>query len=148
MQIIKKIKHLFLNACAFGTLISLAFCFFIMATHSLSNPAMTISQYLIILLFGFFIACANLLFTIKSIPKALVYMIHYLALLISFYVIFVLISEAKFPTMGQLFIGFVLFSLIYALVFFFVWLIRRLVLNRIDLSNENKNIENYTPLYR
>lgn len=148
MQIFKAIKNIFLNGCAFGTLISLAFCMFIKATHSLSMPAMTISQYLIILLFGFFIACANLLFAIKSIPKALVYMIHYLALLISFYVIFVLISKAKFPTVGQLFIGFVLFSLIYALAFFLVWLIRRLVFNRFQRPTENKNTENYTPLYR
>ena len=148
MRIFKTIKDIFLNACAFGTFISLAFCLFIKATDTLSKPAMAISQYLIILLFGLFIACANLLFSIKSIPKALVYLIHYLALLVSFYVIFVLISKAKFPTLGQLLIGFALFSLIYALVFFLVWLFRRLVFNKNQSPTEDKNTENYTPLYR
>ena len=113
--ILKKVKEILLNTCAFSTLISLVFCVFIKATNTLSMPAMLVSQYLVILLFGFFIACANLLFTIKSLPKALVYLIHYLTLLISFYIIFVLISKAKFPTASQLFVAFVLFFGLYGL---------------------------------
>ena len=148
MQIFKTVKNILVNACAFGTLISLLFCLFIKATDTLSKPAMSISQYLIILLFGLFIACSNLLFHLKSIPKPLVYLIHYLALLVSFYVIFILISQAKFPTSGQLFVGLVLFSLSYGVVLFFSWAIRRILFKRNPSFTQKENTENYKPLYR
>ena len=147
--ILKKVKEILLNTCAFSTLISLVFCVFIKATNTLSMPAMLVSQYLVILLFGFFIACANLLFTIKSLPKALVYLIHYLTLLISFYIIFVLISKAKFPTASQLFVAFVLFSLVYLLLFLSIFLVKRMLSKkRVPAQVQKAEGSQYTPLYR
>ena len=147
--ILKKVKEILLNTFAFSTLISLVFCVFIKATNTLSMPAMLVSQYLVILLFGFLIACANLLFTIKSLPKALVYLIHYLTLLISFYIIFVLISKAKFPTASQLFVAFVLFSLVYLLLFLSIFLVKRMFSrNRVPAQVQKAEGAQYTPLYR
>ena len=149
MLISKKIKEIFLNTCAFSTLISLVFCVFVKVTNTLSMPAMLVSQYLVILLFGFLIACANLLFAIKVLPKSLVYLLHYLTLLISFYIIFVLISKAKIPTASQLFVGFILFSLIYLLLYFLNFIFKRLVAKKVLIDKDGKEeSQEYTPLYR
>ena len=148
MIVLKKVKDIVCNACAYSTMISIVFCIFVKVTSSLAMPAMLVSQYLVILLFGFFISCANLLFSIKSIPRSLVYLIHYLTLLVSFYVIFILISKSSFPTLAQLFITFVLYSFFYGLFFLCFYLIKRVYLKKSFTSKKENENNSYTPLYR
>lgn len=148
MEFLKKAKKVIFDGCAIGTFICLAFCLFIKVSNTLEKPAMTVGQYLIIVLFGMLIACANLLFSIHSIPSLLVRLIHFLALLVSFYIIFILASSASFPSATQLVVGFVLFSFFYALISLCVWLIRRMTGKTSTNAQTENSQENYTPLYR
>ena len=112
---------------------------------------MALSQYFLILSFSFAIALANLLLSLKALPKIARISIHYVVLLVAFFVIFILSSKIQKPTQSQIFIFFFLFTVFYAVCFGIAVLAKKLLPKLTKSKNQPEESatkkQTYTSLY-
>lgn len=110
----KRIERFILEACATSVLIASIFFVFAKISAPEIVPALDIGRYFLILLFGFLIVGANLLFGIKKLNKFLALLLHFLISFTVFSIIFV-----NFDGMNatRVFIHVVLFTIFYAVTF-------------------------------
>ena len=110
----KRIYKLILEACGLSVLITSIFFIFEKISSPDITPALPIGRYFLILLLGFIVVCANLLFGIRTLHKIVALLIHYLAIFTTFLITFVGFNGMT-PT--KFFIYIVMFTIFYAIIF-------------------------------
>lgn len=78
--------------------------------------AIEVTAILSVFLFSVLLACANLLLLLERLPAALRVALHYIASMLTFYVVFILIGHRTTPQPSALLIYFILFTLAYAVL--------------------------------
>ena len=147
----KTLNRIIAQGCIISTVITLCFSVFLKASKVLTHPALALSQYFLILSFSFAIALANLLLSLKALPKIARISIHYVVLLVAFFVIFILSSKIQKPTQSQIFIFFFLFTVLYAVYFGTAVLAKKLLPKLTKSKNQPEGSatkkQTYTSLY-
>ena len=80
-------------------------------------PNISISQYIVVLIFSFVISLANRIFDTGKLHVALKIAIHYVAVTASCVVLFASWRPDSFPKFASHFVAIILFTAIYAIVF-------------------------------
>ena len=114
--VMEKIKSIILNSTAYTVVILLLFYIYALIGN-LTHPAITFGTFLIILLFGFVISLANMIFKIEKLHYALRLLIHYTALLITFIVVFIIAGKLSLSGLASVFSAIVIFTFLYAVIY-------------------------------
>ncbi len=140
---------------AYTAAISLLFFLFVKILGA-ATPQISFSRYMIILSFGMIVSAAEFIFLIKDVPRPLQYLIHYLVLAISFFVVFLTIRNSggsfRFKA-SSIFAGLVIFSCFYFLIFGAVLLFKKIILkndkkqNNTPEKEKNEKVE-YAPRFK
>ena len=110
----KTAKKILTQSCVCFTFLVLAL-FLIGSSFPGFGNAIQVGSILSILGFSLLLSCANLILHVKRISPILRVLLHYLACLPAFYVMFVLII-AKRTQAGAILADFLLFTILYALI--------------------------------
>ena len=140
----KTFYRILTQGCVICTAITVAFCLFIKCCHTLSEAAMTLTQYLIILLFSLLVAGANQLFRLPVLPLFAKLLIHCAALCLAFCAVFIGFSKITVTSPSVVFAVIFIFIFVYAVIAGAVFGIRRLC-RRKQTSDPEKP---YRPLYK
>lgn len=151
MRLIKKLTA---EACIFTSLICAFFFLFALVT-GYSDPYISAGKFFLIFLFGVIIAFANLIWLLESWNAALKMLIHYVALLATFVVIFVTGGNIIGKGAAAVFSAVIIFTLFYAIGFAVVMLIKR-SLRKIESAkptvsknrNKKETKTEYTPRFK
>ena len=108
----KSVYKLILEACGLSVLLTSIFFVFEGIASPETTPALPISRYFLILLFGFIVVGANLLFGIEKLHKLATLAIHYIAIFVAFLIVFVGFADM---TAKKFFIYAVIFTILYAI---------------------------------
>ena len=145
-------KHIYkfiLEACGLSVLITSIFFVFEGIASPEITPALPISRYFLILLFGFIIVGANFLFSIKNLHKLAALAIHYLTIFVAFLTVFVGFAGM---TAKKFFIYAVIFTILYAIIFAVVVCVKKLTTKADDrISSKaptSKKSTEYKPRYK
>ena len=146
----EKIKRIALNSCAFAVLISVLF-FAFAKISGLSEVKIDFLHFFIILLFGIVIAVANTVFELPKIHIALKFLIHYVVLLISFYIVFINFGNVSASGPAVIFTTVIVFSIFYVFFAVIIWLIKKIFGIKISANNSKTSSkdskETYKPRY-
>lgn len=112
----EKIKSIVLNSTAYTVVILLLFYIYALIGN-LTHPAITFGTFLIILLFGFVISLANMIFGIKRLHPALRLLIHYAALLVAFIFVFVIAGKLAINGIASVFSAIIIFTILYGVIY-------------------------------
>ena len=151
-KIVEKLKRIALNSCAFTVLISALFFAFAKIT-GLSEVKIDFLHFFVILLFGTVIATTNTVFELPKLHIALKVLIHYVVLLVAFYIVFINFGNVKSSGISTVFVVVVVFSFLYLLISVLTWLIKRAFKKSNSVSNRTKNVaskknnDKYTPRF-
>ena len=137
----KTIENLLLKACGYTVLI-LGLFYSIGALNDLGAAYISFSSFLLIALFGLLISVAGLLLKCNKIHIIIRVLIHYLVLLISFYVIFITSKNIPTDSTGKILIASVIFTVFYAIMFCFVYIIKHFI-RKTDMFVDNKIEKKY-----
>lgn len=110
----KKVEKIVFHICAYTLLISMLFYLFA-AIAGMESISMSIGRYFIIIGFSILISLAEIIFSIKSLPKFLCYLIHFSSLFIAFLVVFILINDMEFKS-SFILSSFIIFTLCYFMI--------------------------------
>lgn len=127
------VKRILVHACICFTVLVLAL-FLIGSAFPSFGDAIEVKSILSIFGFSLLISCANLILHVKKLSPVLRVLLHYLACLPSFYVMFVLIITKRTEA-GAILSDFLLFTILYALIMG-AYLFFRTTLDRAMESNE------------
>ena len=151
----KTLENLLLKAC--GYIVLILGLFYLFGTITGSNMTLIgTKSFLTIALFGLLISLSGLLLQSKKIHIVIRVLLHYLLLLVSFYVVFIISGNIKTENAGQIFVAAIIFTVFYALMFGFVYILR-LVIAKTDKMIDENNSKNtsqkskkssYKPLYK
>ncbi|MBQ8175365.1 MAG: DUF3021 family protein [Clostridia bacterium] len=108
------IKRILSQSCICFTLLVLALFLIGSAFPGFGN-AIEVGSILSIFGFSLLLSCANLILRIKKIPLILRVVLHFVACLIPFYVMFVVIISGRTEA-GAILADFLLFLILYALI--------------------------------
>ena len=149
----EKIKSIILSSTAYTVVIILLFYIYALIGN-LTHPAITFGTFLIILLFGFVISLANMIFKIEKLHYAIKLLIHYAALLISFIFVFIIAGKLSISGIASVFSAIVIFTFLYAVIYAISYGVKS-ALNSVDKSKNSANSKQqtnkksvYKPLYR
>ena len=109
-------KHIYkfiLEGCGLSVLITSIFFVFEGIASPEITPALPLSRYFLILLFGFIVVGANLLFSIEKLHRLAALAIHYIAIFVAFLIVFIGFADM---TAKKFFIYAVIFTILYAIV--------------------------------
>ncbi len=145
-----KITKLLYHSFVYSAAITVAFFIFGYIT-GVQEPKLSLSRFLVILLFGAIISGAEFLFMIPKVPKVVCYILHYTALFIAFLVIFILINSSGI-TPSFVFAAVVIFTIIYAVITLAVFLLKKFVFketkkNEIADGKKTDEEKKYTPKF-
>ncbi len=148
----KRLENLLLNASGFAVMIVLLF-FLFTAVTDFTEAAIKFGTFALILLFGFIIACANLVLGIERLKFIYRLLIHYAALLISFIVVFILAGNIASGGPSAIFSAVVIFTFLYTVFFLLFYFIKRAISaadKRLDKKHPKKKQEkkSYQSLYK
>lgn len=118
----KAIFKIFSRGCVFAVLLALIVCLF--GLGAAVEPSIRITQFLLIVLIGEVISLAQEIFRIRALRPIWRLLIHFGALLVSFYLLFSATDKITTGTNGAVFIFITLFTLIYSIIFAVVALIK------------------------
>ena len=145
-------KHIYkfiLEGCGLSVLITSIFFVFEGIASPEITPALPISRYFLILLFGFIVVGANLLFNIKNLNRLAALAIHYLAIFVAFLTVFVGLDGM---TAKKFFIYAVIFTILYAIIFAVVISVKKLTSKADDRISArtpaSKKQAEYKPRYK
>lgn len=114
----KSLQKLLYHSAAYTVAISMIF-FVFAAAVGISELSLTFKKYIVIFLFGLMCSAAEFLFSLKKVPRPIQYLIHYVALAISYFVIFLTVrnSDGKYEfSPASVFAALIIFSCFYALI--------------------------------
>jgi hypothetical protein len=122
------------------------------AMMGFTKAAMDFKTFMLIFVFGVIISSAGLIFEIQRMHKALKVLIHYVILLISFFVIFFVAGKLGNAASSVVFSAIIVFTTLYAAISVITYLIKKVVNSAdkiIDKSGKKvKEKKPYTPLYK
>ena len=146
----KKLESLLLKACGYTTITVILF--YLVAMLGFTKAAMDFKTFMLIFVFGVIISSAGLIFEIQRMHKALKVLIHYVILLISFFVIFFVAGKLGNAASSVVFSAIIVFTTLYAAISVITYLIKKAVNSAdkiIDKSGKKvKEKKPYTPLYK
>jgi len=140
----KTLYRILTQGCIICAGITVAFCLFIELSHTLSEAAMTLTQYLIILLFSFLAAGANQLFRLPVLPLIAKLAIHCATLCLAFCAVFIGFSKITISSPSVVFVVVLIFIFAYAVIAGAFFGIRRLISPKKATDAEKP----YRPLYK
>ena len=147
----RKLEKLFLTGCGYAILILTLFYIFAAATK-LTATAIAPAQFFLILLFGFIISLAELMYNLLNVRKIFRCLIHYAVLLVAFCAIFIISGNISAGKASSVFVAVILFTMLYFAIWFTVHLVRKTISkaddaldNRMHSKKEKKT--KYKPLY-
>ncbi len=145
-----KITKLLYHSFVYSAAITVAFFIFGYIT-GVQEPKLSLSRFLVILLFSAIISGAEFLFMIPKVPKAVCYIIHYAALFIAFLIVFIIINSSGI-TSSFVFAAVVIFTIIYAVITVAVFLLTKFVFkdnkkNEIADGKKTDEEKKYTPKF-
>ena len=148
----RKLEKLFLTGCGYAILILTLFYTFAAVTK-FTATAIAPAQFFLILLFGFIIALAELMYNLLNLKKVFRCLIHYAVLLVAFCVIFVISGNIAAGKASSVFVAVIIFTMLYFAIWFTVHLVRKTISaaddkldRRLPKRKEEKNT--YKPLYK
>ena len=145
----EKAKKIILSATAYTVLILVLFYIYALVGN-LTQPAVKFGTFLIILVFGFVISLANIIFEIKRLNHLIKLLIHYLALLLAFIVIFVIAGNLTISGPASVLSAIIIFTVLYAVIYALSYGVRsalRSVSKSTAKSNTKAKKSTYKPLY-
>ena len=92
-----------------------------------TKAAMDFKTFMLIFVFGVIISSAGLIFEIQQMHKALKVLIHYVILLISFFVIFFVAGKLGNAASSVVFSAIIVFTTLYAAISVITYLIKKAV---------------------
>jgi hypothetical protein len=135
----KPIEKFIFHSAAYTVIIAITFYIFSLF-GGLTNAEMTFLRFLLILAFGVIISGAEFIFTIERLPKILRYAIHFLALFVGFFVIFLSVrsegGDLQFSA-ATIFAALIIFAALYALIALVCYLVSKLILKLPANAKEN-----------
>ncbi len=149
----EKVRKIIFKGCTYSVIILLVFYLFGLIS-GISNAAIALPKFLLILSFGLLISLTDMIFDLPGIKNVVKYTIHYCVLLLSFIIVFIVSSEREIKSSG-IFVAIFIFTLIYSALMLISRLIKRTT--RIQKSNIASNTSEskatadkpkYTPIYR
>ena len=151
----RKTEKLLLTACGYTVLILALFYVFVGFSKGFKTPAISASQFLLILLFGVAISAAELMYNALKLNKVWRCLIHYSLLLVVFIVVFILSGNIIPGKSGAIFVAIVVYTMLYFATWMITQLIKKtvnIVDNKIDSKQKNNPQPNkkkpYQQLYR
>lgn len=130
------INKLFLKACGYTVLILTLFYLFA-AISQFTSQSIPPEKFALILLFGFVISVAELMYERINIKKVYRCLIHYAVLLLAFCLIFIFAGNISLQRPAAVFLSIVIFTVLYFFIYAIVYLVRRTI-NATDDSLESK----------
>ncbi len=85
------LKKFLYNGCAYTVLISIAFYLFALAL-SLTDATLSIGRFFTIVLLAFIISVAEFIFRLNSLHTVIKYIVHYLVIFASFFIVFLTVK--------------------------------------------------------
>lgn len=113
MKYLSAIRSILTRCCVWFTILTL-FLFLIGSAFPEFGNAIAVNTVLVLFAFSFLIACVNLILGISKVPMSLRILLHYLASLLAFYVLFVLIAMQATEARTVL-TSLIMFTIFYAL---------------------------------
>lgn len=148
----KKVEKLILEACAYAVLICLLFLLFA-EISGFTAATLSLGRFALLLLFGGVIAGANTIWELRDWHYMLRLFIHYVALLTSFFVVFVISGNIKVNGGAAIFVATFVFTFLYAIIFTIAYFVKK-SLRAVDkkLSGSQKKAgskeEKYSPRFK
>lgn len=116
------------HTAAYTTVVTALFFAFAKLMGVASNPAITFGRYALVFAFGLILSASEFVFSIPKLPKYAKYIIHYVALTVTFSVIFLTVRSSSggyaFDA-ATVFAAVIIFSLFYAIGLPLVLLMKR-----------------------
>ena len=134
------------SCCVYSTILTTILCFYMEHTDNLTNPAIRLDQYWIILLFSFLLASCNLLFLLKQLPKSVLQVLHFILSCACFCLVFIVAGKITNVRPGTIFVFIFIYAIIYAVVLGAKLLVDHLFKNK-DAKKQQSESE-YKPLYK
>lgn len=142
----KRIETIFLRASGYCVLI-LALFYAFGAINQYAIPYIDFRTFLTILLFGLIVSVAGFILTLEKLKMPLRILIHYIALFVAFYVIFIISGNLNTGGASVVFSAIVIFTFLYAVIFTSVYFIRKGI-KKADSAIDKKSskaLESKTP---
>jgi hypothetical protein len=133
----KLVAKFCLRACASTVLLLTLFCLFI-SVLDFETQSITIANFFVILLFGFIISGAEVMYKLLNINKIAKSFIHYFVLLCTFFIVFIVSGNLVIRGVGTVFAAIVFFTVLYFIVLLIVYFVG-CGINNIDSSCKNKS---------
>lgn len=151
----KTLENILLKACGYTVLIMTVFYLFGLIGE-IGAAFISFTTFLTVALFGLLIALAELVLNIRKIHIAFRVLIHYLVLLVAFNVVFISSGNLSVSSGGEIFSAIVIFTVLYAIMFGLVYIIRRFITkgdsfidkNKFKNHDKKRKESEYKPLYR
>ena len=132
----KKLENILLKASGFTILILMLFYMFALSGN-LTPATIAFPTFLLIFFFGVIISVATMILGLKQLKLPIRLLIHYTTLLVAFCSIFIASGNIQADSAAKIFSAVVIFTVLYALFFATVYLIKRTV-NLIDKKIDEK----------
>ena len=147
----EKAKKIILNATAYTVVILVLFYLYALLGN-LTQPAIKFGTFLIVLVFGFVISLANMIFELKNLHYALKLLIHYAALLAAFIAVFVIAGNLTISGPASVLSAIIIFSFLYGVIYALSYGVKSAIRSVDKKPSQNKNPEakksTYKPLYK
>ena len=146
----KTLKNVFSRGGIYCMVITILYALILFIANQEQYASITLAQYISVVLFSLLLSSASLLFDIKSLPKIVVWILHYLSCSISFLVVFLAFGNIKIDNPSQILFVYLGFSLVYAALeggkVGIEILLRHLSHN--SKREKEKSEKDYVPLYK
>ena len=146
----KTLKNVFSRGSIYCMVITILYTLILFIANQEQYASITLAQYISVVLFSLLLSSASLLFDIKSLPKIVVWILHYLFCSVSFLVVFIAFGNIKIDNPSQILFIYLGFSLLYAAIegmkIGIAILAHHLLHN--DKIKKEKAEKEYTPLYK
>ena len=113
----KRLQSIFLNGCAYTVLISVLILAITTLMSETGNLGISFTRYLIFIVCGFAVALANLIFEMRAVPFYARSLLHYVALLVAFLIIFTTDGVLSMNRISDFFVAIIIFTILYIVVF-------------------------------
>lgn len=131
----KRIETIFLRACGYCILIlSLFYAFG--AINEYGKPYIDFKTFSTILIFGIIISVGGFILTLEKLKMPLRILIHYVALFVAFYVVFIVSGNLGAGGSSAIFSAVIIFTFLYIVIFASVYFIRKGIKKADSIANK------------
>lgn len=127
----KKIEKFLYHSAAYTVIISALFFLFAKA-FSLADTSMSFGRYFLILMFGVIISASEFIFTIDRIPLPVKYLVHFVCLFLTFFLVFMNVKNADGASHFSatfVFSALAIFTVLYVIILLLSKLVKKFAAN-------------------